>query len=137
MQTLREQNFLPVLLDLIEKGGNRRVFCNELHEGVTCGAYTFNKLFKTFKISLNVFFLVHILPSIIFRFKQFKENPIKTTKKTLISYFRSVMFLALITAVPFCMVCKIGKWRGKTDVVTFKIIKALGDLGCIFEQASR
>jgi len=57
--------------------------------------------------SMKVFFFANILPALIFRFKAFRKNPKEEVTKTLKSYIRSVLFLALACSLPPIMNCYI------------------------------
>ena len=73
-KTLQEYKFSPAYLDLIEKMGNRVIRCEESHWPDSCNSVRLYKLYSTFKIAFKVFTVVHVIPSIIFRFRALQKN---------------------------------------------------------------
>lgn len=62
---------------------------------MSCPTYKLTKFLNSLTVCMKVFILVSILPSLIFKFKSFKEDTKGAIKKMMIPYFKSVAFLTV------------------------------------------
>ena len=105
---------------------------------MSCFQYDILKLKQIGKTSLKVYIVIHILPTLIFKFKALKKDPIPVLKKMLISYARSVAFLTLVCSLPAILNCYFAKLYGKTDrAATMSGILVGTVSGSLFESPHR
>jgi tellurite resistance protein TehA-like permease len=90
-----------------------------------------------FIAALKVFFFATILPAVIFRFKKLKNNPKEEIKKTLKSYFRSVLFLGLACSIPPTINCHLMKLFGYTGRLPGFISQIFGMIWVALETFQR
>lgn len=123
--------------EIVAHNGLLPTLCTDLHPGSSCAWFKIDKAIKTLKVACGVYFFVQILPSLIFKFHRYRKNPKAEIKKTLISYIKSVLFLASTSAVPFMIYCNLSQYRGTSDFGTFLPCLISGDLGVLFEAPTR
>ncbi len=96
------------------------------------------KFTSILKTSLKVYVVIHILPTLIFRYKQLKKDPIPTFKKMMSSYARSVAFLTLACSLPPILLCYCTRLYGSTNRVSSMMAVTLAAVsGTICESDHR
>eukprot|EP00347_Sterkiella_histriomuscorum_P018590 403344932 len=125
-------------LDLIASRGQALLDCTHVHPEQTCLQYDWMKLQQIGGTALKVYIVIHIIPTLIFKHKQLRKDPWPTIKKMLINYFRSVMFLTLVCALPPILQCYFSKLFGKTNRdVSLLSVTFSSFIGVLFETVHR
>ena len=128
---------MPAFIDFVKNNGNRIFEYEDVHPGLSCNRYGITKVAKAIKIQMNVFFIIQILPTLIFKCKALKENPNQQIKKMLLSYARSVLFLAFCASLSFATICRVSKLMGSTNYCTFRIQHIICTVSCLIESPGR
>ena len=78
--------------------------CQELHNN-SCVVHNLVKVINIIKASGKMYFLVHLIPVLLFKRKQLKKKPVHTIVKMLLGWMRSVAFVctyALVSRIGYC-----------------------------------
>ncbi len=81
--------------EFLRNGGKGRVDCSLHHPGFTCEQWFSFKFPKVFRNSLNIYLMVHVIPTLVFRFKQIKQDPMRQVKRMIKNILCSAMFLTM------------------------------------------
>ena len=109
--------------------------CDHFHDH-SCTVQQIVKTTNIFKRSGKVYFMVHLVPFLLFKRKAFRQKPFKTTAKLLIGWMKSMAFIcwfALVARQGWCSLTK----SGFIDRKKFMAIIAASSLGIFFEPAGR
>jgi MFS-type transporter involved in bile tolerance (Atg22 family) len=125
-------------LDVIASRGQTLLDCSHVHPSQTCLQYDVMKFTAILKTSLKVYVVIHILPTVIFKYKQLKKDPLPTIKKMMYAYAKSVAFLTLACSLPPILLCYCTKAYGKTNRVSSMISVTLAAItGVLCETEHR
>ncbi|CDW84220.1 UNKNOWN [Stylonychia lemnae] len=139
MAQSKEQIQLPQpFLDLIASKGQTLLDCTNVHPDQTCLQYDWLKLRQIGGTALKIYVVIHIIPTIIFKHKQLRKDPIPTLKRMLINYIRSVLFLTLACALPPILQCYTSKLFGRTNRDASLLSLTISSIvGVFFETVQR
>ncbi|CDW75618.1 UNKNOWN [Stylonychia lemnae] len=120
----------------LERSGTGRVECCHVHPGFDCHSWFISKFPIVFRNCLGIYSAIHILPLMIFKYKQLKENPRKVLKRALKNLIRSTLFLTFQVMLVRFGCCYLQRIFGSNQWVGL-FTGILSTSSIIFEEASR
>ena len=100
--------------------------CEHLHDN-SCEAHNLVKVINIMKASSKMYFLVHLIPVLIFKRKQLRKQPVHTIAKMLFGWIKSVSFVciyALISRIGYCKLTNDHKFNRNIFIVLITIAQA-------------
>ena len=128
----------PVPKQIIEHAIQTGVFeCEYYHYG-PCLIFALDRFFKVAKFSSKFFILIHLIPLLLFKLKELKDNPKVTLYKAFIKFLGSVMYLSSGLGIIYFTICCLKNYGAKVSKYNFAIATGIGCFfGSLFETEGR
>lgn len=109
--------------------------CKEFHD--SCSSLLFEKLFSMIKYSIKLYSILHLLPFIVTKSKQIKQNFKESILEVLKKLARSVAYLTTYILIYRSSFCLISKFFGKYTIILNILQSLLMSPAILFESNDR
>ncbi len=112
------------------------VECRHIHDG-SCEREAALRFYKVLKLALKFYLPIHLIPTLIFKRKHLKDQPLAVLKSFLKSFIRSVLMLATYCTIFRYLLCQTKNRRHKVDRWNPIISGFCATFSILYEPASR
>ena len=106
--------------------------CKYQHAG-SCERDAFIKFVTVFKMALKLYIPIHGLPTLIFKRRRFRTEPMKITYNLVKNIFKSSLFLSLYVSVFWYFTCVFKNLRRKVDHWNIVMASIICSFACFLE----
>ena len=126
-------DFKAALKTVVESDGIAPT-CEHFHDH-SCMVQQIIKAINIFKRAHQIYFLVHLVPFLLYKRKDFRQKPFKTIFKLLSGWLKSMAFICwlALSRTGWCALTNAGFINRKKFIIIF----AVASLGIFFEPAGR
>ena len=112
------------------------IHCRDIHDG-TCEQEATRRFLAVFKLALKFYLPIHLVPTLIFKWKQLRTKPGSVAKHFIIAFLKSVMMLSVYCTIFRYLLCQTKNTRQKVDRINPIISGFCATFTILFEPAGR